>query len=195
LINQSIKQLSLSPFPPLAQVPTHDGLIRIQNEISEVEKREIELRKEHASSRTNSVNGDSISSSSPEPIIVSPVTVIDSKDHFKKNKIIEPRAPPPFVLTRALSTPQLFQVSPMKKFNISSPHKGIMQKFIASHGKMIGNQQYASTQNNFKKNLMMVRSRLLSLGKLFYATFPSSLTCFAVPNRVQSRQHEGVRQH
>jgi hypothetical protein len=152
-------------FSSLFQPPTHHGLIRIQNEISEVEKREIELRKEHASSRTNSINGDSYSSSSPEPTAVSPTTVIDSKDHFKKNKIIEPQPKPHFmapVLTRALSTPQLFQVSPMKKFNISSPHKGIMQKFIASRGKMIGNQQYASTQNNFKKNLMMVRSFLCS---------------------------------
>lgn len=146
------------------KVPTQDGLIRIQNEISEVEKREIELRKEHASSRTNSVNGDSHeSSSSPEPI-AQPTVIVDSKDHFKKNKIIEPQPKPQFMapaLTRAVSTPQLFQVSPMKKhFNINAPHKGIMEKFITSRGKMIGNQQYTTTQNNFKKNLMMVRNHL-----------------------------------
>lgn len=142
-------------------MPTHDGLIRIQNEISEVEKRETELRKEHASSRSNSINGDvSEASSSPEPI-VSPVNV-DSKDHFKKNKIIEPQPKPQYLpapgLTRALSTPQLFQVSPMKKFNINAPHKGMMEKFIASRGKMIGNQP---AQSNFKKNLMMVRKMLI----------------------------------
>lgn len=144
------------------QTPTHDGLIRIQNEISEVEKREIELRKEHASSsRSNSVNGDneSSSSTSPEPT-QSPIIIVDSKDHFKKNKIIEPQPKPQYLpapgLTRALSTPQLFQVSPMKKFSINSPHKGIMEKFIASRGKMIGNQP---AQSNFKKNLMMVRRK------------------------------------
>jgi hypothetical protein len=138
-------------------------LIRIQNEISEVEKREIELRKEHETSRSNSVNGDASSveiTSTPEPSSPPPIK-FDSKDQFKKNKIIAPQ-PKPYllaapVLTRALSTPQLFQVSPMKKhFNVNSPHKGIMEKFIASRGKMIGNQQY-SPQNNFKKNLMMVR--------------------------------------
>lgn len=136
-------------------------MIRIQNEISEVEKREIELRKEHASSRSNSINGDTFETfSSPEPNASTPAVIIDSKDHFKKNKIIEPQPKPQFMapaLTRAYSTPQLFQVSPMKKFNINTPHKGIMEKFIASRGKMIGNQQYTTTQNNFKQNLMMVR--------------------------------------
>lgn len=136
-------------------------MIRIQNEISEVEKREIELKKEHeATSRSNSVNGDvSESSSSPEPTSP-PIVPIDSKDHFKKNKIIEPKPKPQYLpaitLTRAASTPQLFQVSPVKKFNINTPHKGIMEKFIASRGKMIGNQP---AQSNFKKNLMMVRKK------------------------------------
>lgn len=147
-------------FPVYFKTPTHDGLVRIQNEISEVEKREIELRKEHASSRSNSINGDTFElSSSPEPTH-SPTVTFESKDQFKKNKIIEPQPKPMFMapaLTRASSTPQLFQVSPMKKFNINTPHKGIMEKFIASRGKLIGNQQYSTTQNNFKKNLMMVR--------------------------------------
>jgi len=147
---------------PNPEVPTHDGLIRIQNEISEVEKREIELRKEHenATSRSSSVNGDSFEvSKSPEPRQSPTVVHFDSKDDFKKNKIIEPQPKPHLfpvpVLTRAASTPQLFQVSPVKKFNINTPHKGIMEKFIASRGKMIGNQQYTTTQNNFKTNLMM----------------------------------------
>lgn len=145
----------LHNFSLFQKVPTHDGLIRIQNEISEVEKREIELRKEHASSRSNSVNGDE----EPQPKPIAAVD-INSKDHFKKNKIIEPRPRPQFIppaLTRAYSTPQLFQVSPMKRFNVNAPHRGIMEKFIASRGKMLGNQQYTTTQNNFKKNLMMVR--------------------------------------
>lgn len=120
-----------------------------------MEQREIELRREH------SLNGNvSEASHSPEPHITSPVSV-DSKDHFKKNKIIEPQPKPQYLpafgLTRALSTPQLFQVSPMKNYNVNTPHKGIMEKFIASRGKMIGSQHYAPAQNNFKKNLMMVR--------------------------------------
>jgi len=138
---------------PNEEETTHEGLIRIQNEISEVEQREIELTREHT------LNGNvSETSHSPEPIIMSPVSV-DSKDHFKKNKIIEPQPKPQYLpalgITRALSTPQLFQVSPVKKFSINTPHKGIMEKFIASHGKMIGTQHYAPAQNNFKKNLMM----------------------------------------
>lgn len=135
-------------------------MIRIQNEISEVEKRENELKKEHATSRTNSINGDSFEEvNSPEPSQSPTVVTFDSKDDFKKNKIIEPKPKPLFlapVLTRAVSTPQLFQVSPVKKFSINTPHKGIMEKFIASRGKMIGNQQYNNSQNNFKTNLMMV---------------------------------------
>lgn len=154
------------------QAPTHDGLIRIQNEISEVEKREIELRKEHASSRSNSVNGDE-ERRSPQPKPTAAVDV-NSKDHFKKNKIIEPRPRPQFIapgLTRAYSTPQLFQVSPMKRFNVNTPHKGIMEKFIASRGKMLGNQQYTTTQNNFKKNLMMVRQHPKALSSRGITTF------------------------
>lgn len=155
-------------FILILKTPTHEGLVRIQNEISEVEKRENELKKEHASSRTNSVDGDAFETSvSPEPLPI----VITGKDHFKKNKIIEPQPKPMFMapspLTRALSTPQLFQVSPMKKFNMNTPHKGIMEKFIASRGKMIGNQQYTTTQNNFKKNLMMVRNTSVELLSLF----------------------------
>lgn len=87
---------------------------------------------------------------------------ICSKDHFKKNKIIEPQPKPQLhhsllatpALTRALSQPQLFNISPVK---ISSPHKGIMQKFIASRGKLNVKQVNQPIQsNNFKKNLIMV---------------------------------------
>jgi len=154
--------------------------MRIQNEISEVEKREMELRKEHNNLLTPTANGDEAivtfalngngiaaaeSSSSPSPPVTPPVVVaIDSKDHFKKNKIIEPSSRPQFVaptLARAYSTPQLFQASPMKKLNINSQHKGIMQKFIASRGKLNVNQppQYPTAmQNNFKQNLILVSS-------------------------------------
>lgn len=151
------------------QKPTHEGLIRIQNEISEVEKREIELKKEHESVQvTVNVNGhsealhDVVSRQiSPEPVVK-----FSSKDEFKKNKIVQPEAKTKFLplpvqgLTRALSTPQLFQVSPMKRFSMNTPHKGIMERFIASRGKIIGNQQRSPIQqHNFKNNLMMVSDR------------------------------------
>lgn len=116
----------------------------------------MELRHEHElmSPRSSfSGDGDHERSVSPQNIC--------SKDHFKKNKIIEPNSKPqmlaPPVLLRAQSQPQLFLVSPVKMS--SSPHRGIMAKFIASRGKLNVNQvNQASTQNsnNFKKNLIMV---------------------------------------
>ncbi|XP_070490828.1 uncharacterized protein mdu isoform X2 [Chironomus tepperi] len=155
---------------PVEQEPSNECLLRIQNEISEVEKRELELRNEHAliSPSTPTTNGTvTFEVVDEQPL---PADVIDvrstspqnicSKDHFKKNKIIEPQpkpqmhqlltAPP---LSRALSQPQLFNISPVK---ISSPHKGIMQKFIASRGKLnVSQVNQPAPTNNFKKNLIM----------------------------------------
>lgn len=156
------------------QKPSNESLIRIQNEISEVEKREIELKKEHETVRSTT-NGDDVNGhddhnndereQSPEPVVIK----FSTKDEFKKNKTVQPTAKPNFLqlpvpgLTRALSTPQLFQVSPMQRFNATStPQRGIMERFIASRGKIIGNQQRSSIQHphhqqhNFKNNLMMV---------------------------------------
>ncbi|CAG9809955.1 unnamed protein product [Chironomus riparius] len=155
--------------PVEQQEPSNECLLRIQNEISEVEKRELELRNEHAliSPSSPTTNGTVTFDVDDDPL---PADVIDvrptspqnicSKDHFKKNKIIEPQpkpqmhqlltAPP---LSRALSQPQLFNISPVK---ISSPHKGIMQKFIASRGKLnVGQVNQPAPTNNFKKNLIM----------------------------------------
>lgn len=39
-------------------------------------------------------------------------------------------------LTRARSTPQLFQISPNRRFNPNPNQRGIMQKFIASRGRL-----------------------------------------------------------
>lgn len=64
-------------------------LIRIQNEISEVEKREMELRNEHAmtSPRSSAANVfEDERSTSPQNIC--------TKDVFRKNKIIEPQPKP-----------------------------------------------------------------------------------------------------
>lgn len=149
----------------MQQESPSDGLMRIQNEISEVEKREIELRKEHALMSPRTSNGHVEEIVLEEDRALSPQNVC-SKDLFRKNKIIEPQPKPqllaPPALTRALSQPQLFLNSPVK---ISSPHRGIMAKFIASRGKLNVNQvnhpnaqqqQTHQTNNNFKKNLIMV---------------------------------------
>jgi hypothetical protein len=129
--------------------------------MAEVEKREMELKNEHAmvlSPRSSGINASDLPVNERSP---SPQNIC-KKDHFKKNKIIAPQPKPqllaPPALTRALSQPQLFHVSPVK---ISSPHRGIMAKFIASRGKLNVNQgNHASAQqqqtNNFKQNLIMV---------------------------------------
>jgi hypothetical protein len=127
--------------------------------MAEVEKREMELKNEHAmvlSPRSSGINMSDLPVVERSP---SPQNIC-KKDHFKKNKIIAPQPKPqllaPPALTRALSQPQLFHVSPVK---ISSPHRGIMAKFIASRGKLNqGNHASAQQQqtNNFKQNLIMV---------------------------------------
>lgn len=145
----------------------NDPLKRIQFEISEVEKRETELRNEHAilSVQSPSSVHNSVMQSSSECSSDDSAVIIDKKDNFKKNKIIEPNPLPKRLsmplLTRAVSTPQLFQVSPVNKYNFSnSPQKGIMQRFIAAGGKLSVNNQY-QPQNHFLKNLMMVRKKFL----------------------------------
>lgn len=45
-------------------------------------------------------------------------------------------APQSNSLTRARSTPQLFQISPNRRFNPNPNQRGIMQKFIASRGRL-----------------------------------------------------------
>lgn len=151
-----------------------DPLLRIQAEISEVEKREIELRNEHRDlalktaentppvSPTNSDKTNEDQQSDDSGFVVSPSVAkkFESKNNFKKNKVVTPAAQPvttlhkPMVLTRAMSTPQLFQVSPLKKFNMNPSQKGIMQRFIASRGKIVQQNQ----TNHFQSNLIMVSS-------------------------------------
>lgn len=48
-------------------------------------------------------------------------------------------------LTRARSTPQLFQISPNRRFNVNPNQRGIMQKFIASRGRL---NKLTSNNNN-----------------------------------------------
>lgn len=150
----------------------NDPLKRIQFEISEVEKRETELRNEHAilSVQSPTIVQSSIMQSSSECSSDDSAVIIDKKDNFKKNKIIVPNSLPNRLgvplLTRAVSTPQLFQVSPVNKYNFSnSPQRGIMQRFIAAGGRLSVGNQY-QPQNHFLKNLMMVSLKFLYLSCL-----------------------------
>jgi hypothetical protein len=153
-----------------SKAPNDDPLQRIQKEISEVEKREMEFRNEHANittiekcklaiqsppmSPTNSdkINDDQQSDDSGFIVSSDVAKHYDMKNNFSKNKIVEPKVQPrstPLVLTRAVSTPQLFQNSPARKFNFAPAQKGIMERFISSRGKLVTSQQ-----NGFQNNLV-----------------------------------------
>lgn len=138
-----------------AEFQTEDPLKRIQEEINEVARREQELRQGH---RLNDSNDDCLSSTnsddsglslSPSPVHSPSVSNLKGKIEAASNQrnminshdalTNENRQ---FVLahskalTRARSTPQLFQISPHRRFNMNPNHRGIMQKFIASRGRL-----------------------------------------------------------
>jgi hypothetical protein len=141
-----------------------DPLVRIQQEISEVTKREMELRNEHnrnGGGLNDSVDNDDCVSSthsedsgfstSPSPVHNSPAKVMledDAANEIEEIKIssqtggakVTPTKvytlPQSKALQRAVSTPQLFQVSPMRRFNVNPNQRGLMQRFIATRGKL-----------------------------------------------------------
>uniref|UniRef100_A0A182PD99 A-kinase anchor protein 2 C-terminal domain-containing protein n=1 Tax=Anopheles epiroticus TaxID=199890 RepID=A0A182PD99_9DIPT len=140
-----------------------DPLKRIQEEINEVTRREQELREGHRNGTGErnglDLNDDNLSSGnsddsglslSPTPVHHSP-SVSNLKDKLEQNgkesqfqrreeEQQQRRAfilPSPKTLTRARSTPQLFHTStPPRRFNPNPNHRGIMQKFIASRGRL-----------------------------------------------------------
>lgn len=72
-------------------------------------------------------------------------------------------------LTRARSTPQLFQISPNRRFNVNPNQRGLMQKFIASRGrlgKFASNNSSSSSSSPINtaiaSNHMTVKSEQLS---------------------------------
>lgn len=147
-------------------VETEDPLKRIQEEINEVARREQELRQGHRLNDSSSMDDclssansdDSGLSLSPSPIHSPSVSNLKDKIEAQSqassnlqqqlngtlstNGITTARqqftAPPPQSnsLTRARSTPQLFQISPNRRFNPNPNQRGIMQKFIASRGRL-----------------------------------------------------------
>lgn len=136
-------------------VETEDPLKRIQEEINEVARREQELRQGH---RLNDSNDDCLSSAnsddsglslSPSPVHSPSVSNLKDKIEAASNQINGTNGhdaltngnrqfilPHSKALTRARSTPQLFQISPNRRFNPNPNQRGIMQKFIASRGRL-----------------------------------------------------------
>lgn len=139
-----------------------DPLKRIQAEINEVERRERELR-EKKIMLTNLSNGftaanndslhsdkdsnDSVSAMSDDSGISSSSSPINGQSSnpriipkYIRSQTLQNGAQPPIVnqtshkLSRAMSTPQIF--IPGARFNVSPAQKGIMQRFIASRGRI-----------------------------------------------------------
>lgn len=147
---------------------TEDPLKRIQEEINEVARREQELRRGH---QLNDSNDDCLSSTnsddsglslSPSPVHSPSVSNLKDKIEAASNQIngtnghdVLPNGNRQFILaqsnalTRARSTPQLFQISPNRRFNVNPNQRGLMQKFIASRGRL---SKLASNNNNHSNN-------------------------------------------
>lgn len=151
-------------------VETDDPLKRIQEEINEVARREQELRQGH---RLNDSIDDCLSSAnsddsglslSPSPVHSPSVSNLkdkieaqaasnqingtnghDALTNGTRQQFILPQSKS---LTRARSTPQLFQISPNRRFNVNPNQRGIMQKFIASRGRLNKLQPSAATNGH-----------------------------------------------
>lgn len=144
---------------------TEDPLKRIQEEINEVARREQELRQGH---QLNDSNDDCLSSAnsddsglslSPSPVHSPSVSNLKDKIEAASSQLngtnghdVQPNGNRQFILpqsnalTRARSTPQLFQISPTnRRFNVNPNQRGLMQKFIASRGRL---SKLAANNNN-----------------------------------------------
>lgn len=70
-------------------------------------------------------------------------------------------------LTRARSTPQLFQISPNRRFNVNPNQRGLMQKFIASRGRLsklaANNSNNNSNNNHINSNISPATTNLSNL--------------------------------
>lgn len=145
-------------------VETEDPLKRIQKEINEVARREQELRQGHRLNDSDdclsSANSDDSGLSlSPSPVHSPSVSNLKDKIEAQAASNLQQingtngttttggalmtngttrqfMMPQSNSLTRARSTPQLFQISPNRRFNVNPNQRGIMQKFIASRGRL-----------------------------------------------------------
>lgn len=145
-------------------VETEDPLKRIQEEINEVARREQELRQGHRLDSddcclSSANSDDSGLSLSPSPVHSPSVSNLKDKIEAQAASKLQQQIngtngnttstlmtngtttrqfimPQSNSLTRARSTPQLFQISPNRRFNVNPNQRGIMQKFIASRGRL-----------------------------------------------------------
>lgn len=143
-------------------VETEDPLKRIQEEINEVARREQELRGHRLNDSDDCLSSansdDSGLSLSPSPVHSPSVSNLKDKIEAQAASNLQQingtngtttggalmtngttrqfMMPQSNSLTRARSTPQLFQISPNRRFNVNPNQRGIMQKFIASRGRL-----------------------------------------------------------
>uniref|UniRef100_A0A1L8DD06 Putative secreted protein n=1 Tax=Nyssomyia neivai TaxID=330878 RepID=A0A1L8DD06_9DIPT len=154
-----------SIVPPIIDIKERrqDPLRRIQEEINEVVRRERELRTATSNvlpSKTISValtDDSGISTTSSSPVNGAPAEEEEKSPITPKSAQPYNRTPTAFtfvprnqtvhqmqreILTRTMSTPQIFQPAP-------NPRRGLMQRFIASRGRIAGsNQPFQVEQKN-----------------------------------------------
>lgn len=153
-------------------VEDDDALKRIQEEINEVARREQELRQGHHVTDSHdyclsSANSDDSGLSlSPSPIhspsvsnlkdkieaVSSQLATSNGHDNTLSNGNHQLVSSQSKALTRARSTPQLFQISPTRRFNPNPNQRGIMQKFIASRGRL--SKLHSVPANNVSNNII-----------------------------------------
>lgn len=154
-----------------------DPLKRIQEEINEVAQRERELRTQiiKRSSPKDAANEDALSTTHSDDsgfsTSPSPVNGVSAEETKPNNLTFVPTRTIGFnvprqanILTRTVSTPQIYAPAPVRRFNGPAAQKGIMQKFIASRGKLNANGQ---TGNVNKQSPISIELNTSSLNSAF----------------------------
>lgn len=199
-----------NPLFSFFPLQTEDPLKRIQEEINEVARREQELRQGH---RLNDSNDDCLSSAnsddsglslSPSPVHSPSVSNLKDKLEAASNQLNGTNGhdsttaalangnrqfilPQSNALTRARSTPQLFQISPNRRFNVNPNQRGLMQKFIASRGrlsKLASNSNSSSPISNASTNssLMVKPEQHAVISTIQYKSHPNPFQSLSNPN-------------
>lgn len=203
-----------NPLFSFFPLQTEDPLKRIQEEINEVARREQELRQGH---RLNDSNDDCLSSAnsddsglslSPSPVHSPSVSNLKDKLEAASNQLNGTNGhdsttaalangnrqfilPQSNALTRARSTPQLFQISPNRRFNVNPNQRGLMQKFIASRGrlsKLASNSNSSSPISNASTNssLMVKPEQHAVSSTIQYKSHPNPFQSLSNPNEIQT---------
>lgn len=150
------EHLSMSPVPPVATATPH--MVAVVTSLalpvddsslaSSVNSKESLDEHHHSddsgiSASSSPVNGTSANETK--------ITVIKEKRYIGPNTYnMTPVVPPQKLLTRATSTPQIF--TQHRIIAHSSAQKGLMQRFIASRGKIVLNNNSAAASNKLILN-------------------------------------------